>query len=578
MTSSTLIIFKEEFPSHSQEWWREFNLVIAPQSLKKRIINQGLSFLPLEDFVLSGSIIDASEFVRKLSLMRTKDGRLLSKSGNYKGYELWWIHYDDLMYRFALPYVQYAELLDFIRTASSVCLYKPPVPDLFRFFLDTHYVKYSLVNELGRRLPWGIIIQVILSVLFLPWAKVRLPEVMVWGSDLFDPPRDHDFRLRFIYEELRKKRIRFVEFIRSMEGSATVLNHALRRKRPVIYSFAIKKLCQALSSLLDRKYKKMVSLLVPANNLNAEERFHFAVAKNYLSGLAGDIWTIEALAFILRFLGVKAVIIPAALSRNFPEVIAAKICGVPTVGILHGVSSKNYNIYDFMPEFSGEKSLSLDKYGVWSDWWKEYYLKYSKIYPADKLHVSGLMRPLLEKAHTYSFNNSPQVPINVLFVSEQLAHPVEVAPYLDALLEDPDMDVYLKVRSYRDGFEDWLRINRPDILEKIGSKKLLRESVEKALAFSDVVVGSHSTAVLESVLKLKPFVLFHTKKWGDYFELESYPSDPKIFVRSPEELLSSVKRIHFLKEADILALRTRFFGDPYRNGSQWVVEEVIKYL
>lgn len=268
---------------------------------------------------------------------------------------------------------------------------------------------------------------------------------MIFSGDKFDKSRDHDPRMKFIYQELRERNIPFVEFIRSLESWSTVLQHVFIRKRTVIYSEGVAFVGRFCSFLSGGRYraKRKFGAHTFASGTNPEERFKLLVATQYLLGVYDDIWAIRIMKWILYAIGVKTAFIAAALDRNFHTVFGCKLNAIPTVGILHGVASRHYNVYDFLPGFDGTKKLSVDKYGLWSEWWKEYYLKNSKAYRPDQLFVSGPMMPLQKPVtdSNKSISNRRQK-INVLLVSEIVAIPTEVLPYLNALIEVGDFSVY----------------------------------------------------------------------------------------------------------------------------------------
>src|SRR3989344_8609382 len=352
MIKSIVVCFEEGWPERSRE---KFDEVLNAEALKS--------------FISPGSVGDASELARKLSLLTDQNGRRISKSVNYKGFELWWMNYDNLMYKFTLPYTQYKRLMEYLENFQIVYLYEPPFPDLFRYYLESRGIKCEIKSKLQSRFSIGILIQAALSAPSLFWLRLRSPKLMVWSGDRLDLPRDYNFRMRFIYEELRGRKIKFAEFIRSMESSSTVLKHVMIRKRPVIYSYAIVSLIRNITGLLVAKEK-----------IDIKPDFWSKVAFHYIQNVRSDIWAIRAMKFILKFIGIKVAIIPGAINRNFPEVLACKLLGIPTVGIQHGLHPKSYFVSDFMHEFDGERTLSIDKYGLWSEWWKQYYLKYSKAY------------------------------------------------------------------------------------------------------------------------------------------------------------------------------------------------------
>jgi len=222
--------------------------------------------------------------------------------------------------------------------------------------------------------------------------------------------------------------------------------------------------------------------------------------------------------------------------------------------------------------------LSVDKYGVWSDWWRDYYIKNSKAYKPEQIYISGPMRPLIKKEKSSKTTKEPGAPLKILFVSEQLAIPEEVMPYLEALIDRKDVSVYLTFRPYRDTFETWLKANKPEILDRFGPDRILRDGINDAISKCDLVVGTMSTAVIEALYDLKPMLLFYTKKWGDYFDLENYSNKYKFYAENPEEFVNYIEKRIEIPASELKRLRERFFGDPYKNGSKWVVEEVESEL
>ncbi len=575
MKGSTLIVFSDDLPQKNKKWWEQFDVVIAPQ--KPGLLSPHALFIKQEDLIDPGSVQEATFLLKKLSLLKTSKGERLSKLIMFRGFELWWIHYGDFMHRFCFPYTRYKNLLERAAISKKVYLYKPQSVELFQYYLSAHHVACEIVGETSHNnIPAiGVWIQVFLSSLFLIWAKFQKTQVMVWTSDLFDPPHDYDFRMGFIYKELRERQIKFIEFIRSLESTKKVLQHAVVRRRPVVYSAAIINVTHWLSTPFNKRYVQKIdgALDIP---INPEERFWYGVATHYIRRTAGTVQSIKIMSAVLKFLEIKVANINDATSRNYHEVLACKLLHIPVVGIMHGAASQYYNVSDFMHEFDGEKSISVDVYGVWSEWWRQYYLAHSKAYKPEELVVSGPIRPLANHLQNAS-PLKPHVRPKVLFIAEQLGAPSETMPYLDALLTAPHISLYIKFRSYRDGFEDWLKKYRPDVLEKVGSGQTFYGNMVEAIDKCDVVVGSHSTAVLEAVLRLKPLVFYDTKKWGDYFGVGSLAGQ-SLFAKNPQELLYYIEHSQSITPQTIKTLQDNFFGNPYKNGSKWVVDEMVKLL
>lgn len=576
------ITFKNSFSAKMQ--LSSADCVLAPAEHIPALIKSGVvaKCEALETYVDAGSIYEASALAEELSRLVLPSGERLAKSVTYKGYELWWIHYNKLYLSACLPYTQYKRLLEFAARFDAVYVESPPYPLLFSVYLSAHNVKLLNGRDVNRslqRISFGVIVQSLLTLFMLPLLVLKRAPVMVFTSDLFDGSNDYDFRMRFIYEELRARKIRFVEWIRSLEPWRVVMGHAAKRRRPVVYSEAVRHVGHVLDIVTggSRRIRRRLGVDCLTNSSDPNVRFKYQLAAQSLCDSGADVWSIRLMSAPLWLSGVKVAYVTATADRNFHAVLACKILKIPIIGILHGVASKDYNVYDFLPGYDGKNRLSVDFYGVWSDWWRDYYITHSKAYAPDQLVVSGLMRPLLKK-NEYIKKIDKSGKTKVLFVSEQLAVPKEVLPYLQALLNRNDIDVYFTFRPYRDGFEVWLRQHHPEILVNIPEDHILRSGISEAVKHCDVVVGAHSTAVLEALFIPKPIVLFNTSKWGDYFSLEGFHKQHSFFVKSPNELVEAIQGGADVPSEILLELQRRFFGDTYQNGSKWVVDQIENIL
>ena len=552
-------------------------LVVFGEELPKGGLNQYdtvLSGAELQKLIEPGSIYEASAFTEKLSHLKLPNGVSLPKSFIYQGYELWWMYYYSLFYYFSLPYIQHKRLLEYLKGFQNIYFYRPPYKSLFSYYLEAHGCKVDTLREPGFKspsfLPFGIFVQILITCLSIPILMIRKQSRMIFVGDKFEKDKDYDFRMRYIYQELRQRKLGFVEFIRSLESWKAVLQHALIRRRPVIYSEAVAFIGKFFSVFSSRPNLSI-------SEQDPEALFKLLVATHYIKNVYDDIWAIRIMRWILSMAGIKAAFIAAANERNFHAVLGCKLNNIPTVGILHGVASRYYNGYDFLPGFSGEKMLSVDKYGLWSEWWKEYYVKYSDAYKPEQLYVSGPMRPLEKSTDNRRPTTNNTGPVKVLFVSEQPALPLEVMPYLETLLDRPDVELSMTFRQYRDAFKDWLVEHRPDFLKR-DDIKIVEGGLQEAIGASEVVVGAHSTVVLEGLFQLKVPLFFKTEKWGDYFDLKDYDKEHSFFAENPDEFIKKIKNVRTVSVDILKDLQKRYFGDPYKNGSKWVVDELEEYL
>lgn len=568
--STALTLFVPALPDKPPSWWRQFDTLVAPATLASEAAERGLAFEAIENFTDTQSIKDAAAFLGRLARATLSDGTRVSKTVVYEGYELWWMHYDELFYRQCLPYTQYRRLLARLAEFSNVSIYKPPAPALFYAYLRAYGCRCVVLGARRAIPPIGVWLQVALSLLSWPLLILKRPGILLYTGDYFDPPRDHSFRMKPLYEELRARKLRFVEFIRSLEPARTVLQHAMRRRRPVIYSHALKAIVSWTASLFgERTFDMRVR--------DPETSFLLALSTMHVRNARGSIWSIKVLNWLIRSVGIRAALIPAASSRTYHEVFACKTAGIPTVGVLHGAASKFYNVYDFMPEYDGAKHLPLDRYGLWSEGWREYYLKHGAIYAAEHLRVSGPMRPLARPLVSEPTKRLVDAPIKALLVPGELSDPEEIMPYLRRLMDAPGISLYLTFRPYRDAFEAWIRVREPELLDRLGTERILFGNIHDAIAQCDVAVGCYSTGALEALLQLKPIVFFKTRKWGDYFDLRTYARGA-FFAKDPAELVERVRASEHLPRESVKALQERFFGDPHRNGSAWAIDEIESYI
>ncbi|OFZ42824.1 MAG: hypothetical protein A3D92_00870 [Bacteroidetes bacterium RIFCSPHIGHO2_02_FULL_44_7] len=222
--------------------------------------------------------------------------------------------------------------------------------------------------------------------------------------------------------------------------------------------------------------------------------------------------------------------------------------------------------------------FSVDTYGVWSEWWKEHYIKESDAYRPEQLYVSGPMRPITLAANDQPpTTNGNKGPVKVLFVAEQAAAPLEVMSYLHKLIEEPDIKLAIKFRPVGDRFESWLLEHESNVF-KSKNIQIIKGNIQDAIKDADVVVGCHSTAVLEALLQLKVPIFLYTRKWGDYFGMAQSSERQSFLADNPEKLIELAKKTHTIPSELLVELREQYFGDPHKNGSAWIVERAERLI
>lgn len=567
-TKRALVVFGSTFPRIAGP----FEVVVADKRFKQQADALG-AFVDVATLIGQESIYEAGAMLEQLGRVALDDGTPMQKSVSYKGYELWWMHYTPLFRHFCLPYSQYKKLLEYLSGFNEVYCVNPPYRSLFSAYFEAHGTSYTAEGPRRRVLPIGVALQMFLTLLSVPVLLVMQRRTMIFIGDKFAAGKDYDFRMGFIYEGVHRKNIPYMEIIRSLEPWSIVLKNFFVRGRPVIYSEAIGYLARFISAITGESRRWRRALREgSAKKRTPEERFLLLVAAHYVFAAGEDIWAIRITAWLLRVIGIHAGLFTAISDRNFYAGIGCKLNGIPTAGILHGVASRYGTPYDYLNGFSGEKSLTVDAYGVWSQWWKEHFIKESDAYRPEQLVVSGPMRPLV------SHDDAPLFPTErprVLFIAEQTAYAPEVMPYLRALKESPDIELTVKFRPFRDGFEEWLRAHEPQFLAQLRS---IKGGMEETIKGADVVVGCHSTGVLEALLQLRMPIFLNTHKWGDYYGMASSSERARLFAKDPKELLERISGARSIPKELLATLRQQYFGDPHKNGSEWVVERIETLL
>lgn len=572
---SALVIFGEALPAQLLSSKRD--TIIARRSVCLEARRLGYNTIDLGTLTVSGSVYEAGAVMDDLARLSLPDGTRLAKKLIYEGYELWWVHYSDLFRFYCIPYVEYKLLLEKLVQFESVCVYAPPSEGIFAYYLEAHNVPYRIVGSTNADFgSIGAFVQLLLTLASLISLVMRPRPLLVFTGDKFEQGKDYDFRLGFIYEELRSRKLSFVECIRGIEPWRKVISHAWVRRRPVLYSEAIALVSRYLAFVTGsrRRMKQQFTIEHLTHSQDPDVRFRYLIASHHLRKASEDIWSIRLTQLLLRLIGIRGAYITTSSERNYAAVLGCKLNGIPTVGILHGVASRYRSPHDFLPEFDGIKKLSVDVYGVWSEWWRSYYLKHSRSFAPEQLVVSGPMRPVTERAVPPSASTKERK-TRVLFISEQVANPHEVMPFLRAVVAESGMECVIKFRPYRDGFEEWLKQNEPELLGRVRG---VTSSPAEAAAANDVVVGSYSTAVLEALLVLRPPVFFYTRKWGDYYELKGHDAKSSLFAETPDELVMKIREAIHISAPSLTELRERFFGDSSQNGSRWVVDQLQRFL
>lgn len=398
---------------------------------------------------------------------------------------------------------------------------------ILRYMFDIFLSFYSLISMLYIRIV------------------IKRPLSVIWTGDFYDETLQGDFRLGNLYLELKDKKINYIDFIRdNHNGILSTLNNMLKRRKPVIYYDSITR----------------IFLFSPNKNTNIYLKNENYLHRQILSRFIHKISTpakINLFRKIFNFLKVDNFICWEFSDRQSNLIYAAKLNNIRTIGFMHGAGNKFYVAHEYMSEFSSDKKIGPDFMGVYSEWWKKYFELHSKLYT--HVEVCGMLRKknfLTTPKHMPSFKS-------VLWISEPLIDPEEVIGFIEYLHKNYSL-VIKKRPLTKDIFYNKLIQKYPECK----NIPTLDGDIFTAINQCSLVVGSHSTAVIDALQVNKPCLLVNTKKWGNYFNV-----DENIFIKNTNELEPKISKLANFNFED---LKLKYFGEDTDDGVQWVIKKMTK--
>lgn len=416
-----------------------------------------------------------------------------------------------------------------LHTYYSFKLYqKKQISDIIQFLLNTFLTFYSLIS-------------------FLYFILSRKKVIGIWTGDYTSANSIGDPRIGELYERLEKLDFEYLNFIRTTSISPKVIvKNLIKRKRPAIYY-------QAFTDILPFFYR---------NKSNEVHSCNFFVHSmdRYAEVIQILLYVSRVCAYFLRLIRMDIFICWFYSFRTASLFWACNDLKIKTIGFMHGMSNITYMAHEYMPEYSGPP-IGPDKFGVWSAYWKDQFVKFSKIYSKDAIEISGPLRPLTVKKMDFS---NKLICKNVFIISEAGLNIKEAIPYYEKLVQSNIFNIYLKIRHFgTDLHYKQLKEARPDLINKM---KIVSKPVSEAFKEADIVIGSHSTAVFEAGLCGIPFLFYNTKKWGNFYNLDDY------FVSDAEELLYKIKDMFPLLDNNNFIMKARdFLGSG--NGIDWIIDQ-----
>lgn len=487
-----------------------------------------------------------------------------------------WAFYDLFFHNIAIPCSKYGSILDLCKTAERVESFNLPedlgtVLELWtqHYKVPYHFIKprktlKKSIKSVGQSLQrFFFFIYSLISILRIKMDRISI-KVAVWSGDYVGQELRLDPRLGDLEKALIKSGFSPIPLIRFGGVSPKQsMVHFWDRKGPVIYY-------ETLNSLLKLLPKKQFAKRSwESTNVYQYLFMRLFLERSFLLEKEINLWK-----QIFRFLNIR-IFIPWFLSNRTASLIwASKSAHIPTIGFMHGVSIKTFMGHEFMSEYSGEP-IGPDHFGVWSSWWKQYFDQNARIYPPNSIEISG---PLKSLAFDITNMNKKHDQLRIFIVSEAHLPVNELTPYLEKLIQRKNTEIIFKVRPF--GTDQFWQAFSNHKLHKEIQFLINREKTPDCFQSADLVVGTHSTAVLEALALNKPILILNTKKWGDYFNL-SEKFSPQIcpfWVQTPDHLLERVEYVLNQRGSEIWRENFRLFFGENASGSEWVIKKIKTYF
>lgn len=531
--------------------------------LKTDINSDSEDIFYIEDYVCFGNIKKARELTDEIFI----NNKEFIEKYDYNGYKITWAWYDKV-YQFCLKYTEIEKLLYEIKemkysTINLVGINKVYNVVFEKFFFNCNVVYYKKVNFTGKIKEFITNLVLLIFSLFsfiYFWLKNK-DYVGIWIGDFVYKNTKSDFRTNKLYDKMHVNQIHYIEFIRTRTLKDFLIN-TYKRRRFSIYYFSI---------------IYFVGLFLRKRNYEVSNFYHSVLCEYERDNLI-MIKVVKILEFVLHKLKIRSIISFSFMSRNAHLHLAAKSLGIKTIGIMHGLSRKDYLVNEFIESYFCKKFIGPDVFGVWSRHLVDYYKKYCKIIPENKIFYSGLLRPL-DNFNTYKnekFVRLSDNKIKVLIISEPLVNPIEILPYIKAIHNNDLFELAIKTRPMiRDSYYEKLI----EIFPEIKEVPVFNGKIEEDGMKFDVFLGSHSTALLEASLINKISVFVATEKWEDYFDVSTICSDNNMLVTSVSDICSHI--VYRCNTENIYntieKIRSYFFGDN-KDGPEWILNEIRRVL
>jgi hypothetical protein len=496
----------------------------------------------------------ALDWLNQLNRLRDSSGKRISAIIQQDGFEPWWYSQDYLLRFLLVPLTQYLPLIELAASHDSISVMNAPAD--WKRLASALGAPFQFTASIKGGGKGRLILQVFSqAALFL--FRVGRRDTVFYIVDQVSPGLREDFRFSPLYREMERRGYRYAEFAHTL-SPRQALENTIRRRRPVFF-------LEALDPPAGDEDQTPIT--PPAGPMDTAQRALWMLVPHLLAGCKIAVARQTSLVRALRAQGARRAVIFDDNRHNHELIAACRTLNIPVLGFQHGVFNQ-FHAGLMAYGFEGARSHGFDRYGVWSDLFRDRLLRSSQLYKSEDLFISGPLRPPSFQPGARTLH--AHTPIRVLVISEPLARKHEVAPFLQALQSDPRFLVCVKLRPG----ESAQSIKEYGL--QVEAVQLLRTAtVYEAFEQVDVAIGTYSTVLYEAALSLIPTIwLRTTRAYGRELVEEKLAE----MADAPETLCDLVCRVAQLPEAERTRRRDRIWGAPIIAGAARLLDEAEQTL
>lgn len=373
---------------------------------------------------------------------------------------------------------------------------------------------------------------------------LRRPKVLIYSVDRTNSKLSlSDARIDPVYRAVQKAGQRYIEAFYSLPGRDLVKNF-LKRKRFALYG-------AAMGISFSHRPPALDWSRIDLSTFSESERpFVRATVEKYLAAIPLFIKRVERYKRLFEGSSLRLVLAIDDTRSYWEVVLAAHLAHIPAYAVQHGRFGKYHVGWLSDGTFDGE-IIQPDRLYVWSEYWRHELLQLGTYFSPETICVGGS-----KDALPTLVPRDRREGLTVVLPYESEAVKEEVKPYIDALLECPDVRLLFSIRSDIDRSR---QLKEYGLTEQYHPRFFITDDPARIAAEADMIVGTCSTFLYDLIGAERPVALLHTSSDLGEGLLRNNLAD-ELTLDDPT-LCETVRKIAETSHSVLSARKEKLFGD-----------------